>query len=348
MSGATDRPAVSAVVPVYNGRSYLERCLPALFALDGAEALEVIVVDDGSDDGSAEYAAGLGARVVPSGGCRLGPASARNVGVREARGEVLLFVDADVVVHRDVLARVREAFTEPDVVAIFGSYDEQPPHRGFSSQYMNLRHHFVHQEPADDAQTFWSGLGAVRRRAFLDVGGFDPERFPRPSIEDIELGRRLRDAGGRIRRIPTLQATHLKEWSLLEVVRTDVFARALPWARLMQQHPGAFTDLNVGLAERLKSLLAGVFWLALGLGLLGLVPLWWAALLLVGAAFANRALLAVFHARNGPWFALRALVYHQLYYVYSAAVFVYTAIEHRLGGAPVPAAPGRDAGARSD
>jgi len=328
-------PAVTAIIPVYDGLAHLEKSLPALQRAGDPAALEIIVVDDGSNDGSADYARARGVRVMSSGGRQRGPGAARNVGSAVARGEIVLFVDADVAVHPDVLAHVLPAFRESDVVAIFGAYDDRPPHRGFASQYMNLRHHYVHQDATDDAQTFWTGLGAVRRDALLAVGGFDGKRFPRPSIEDIDLGRRLREKGGRIRRLPDMQATHLKEWSLGEMVRTDVLRRALPWARLMHEFPGAFTDLNVGFAERLKAVLAGVFLLSFVLAPFGAVRLGLAAflpalVLLVAAAVANRGLLAVFYQRNGAWFALRGLLYHQVYYVYSAGVYVWAAIEHAL------------------
>ena len=71
--------------------------------------------------------------------------------------------------------------------------------------------------------TFWAGLGAIRRRAFLAAGGFDELRFPEPSIEDIELGMRLAADGAWIELDPSLQATHLKQWPLLRMLRTDLF-----------------------------------------------------------------------------------------------------------------------------
>lgn len=323
---------VSVVVPVFDGKWQLEQSLPALQRAGEGVAHELIVVDDGSTDGSADYARSLGARVMSSGGRKLGPAAARNVGAAEAAADIVLFVDADVVVHDDVLTLVLEAFARPDVVAVFGAYDDEPPYRGFASQYMNLRHYHVHQDASEEAQTFWTGLGAVRKEAFLAVEGFDAYRYPLPSIEDIDLGRRLRAAGGRILRLPGVRGTHLKEWSLAEVVRTDVLRRALPWARLMHEHPGAFTDLNVGSAERIKALIAGAFWLALAAAIGVPRALWAAGALLALAVWLNRGLFAVFRERNGMWFALRALLYHQVYYLYSAAVFVWAAVEHRLGG----------------
>ena len=92
-------------MPVYEARRFLESSLPPLLRIDDPRLLEVIVVDDGSSDGSGEFAAELGARVLASGG-RLGPSAARNVGAAEARGEVLLFVDSDVVLHDDAFERI--------------------------------------------------------------------------------------------------------------------------------------------------------------------------------------------------------------------------------------------------
>ena len=82
------------------------------------------------------------------------------------------------------------------------------------SAFRNLLHHHVHQTGAGPADTFWTGLGAVRRAAFLDIGGFDEARYPHPSVEDIDLGRRLSDAGQPILLDPTIQGTHLKAWTL--------------------------------------------------------------------------------------------------------------------------------------
>jgi GT2 family glycosyltransferase len=330
MSAHESRCTLSVVMPVYNGLRYLRKSLPPLLANRDEELLEVLVVDDGSSDGSGDFARECGARVIPSGG-RLGPAAARNVAVREARGEIALFVDADVVVHPDAVNRMIRAFPDPETVAVFGSYDDSPADRGFSSLYMNLRHHTVHQRPSENAQTFWAGLGAVRRDAFLAVGGFDAERYAIPSIEDIELGRRLREAGGRIRRLPEIQAKHLKQWSLRGVIHTDIFCRGLPWARLMMEHPGSFSDLNVQTGERLKALIALCLVLSTLAAIAGIGPIWLPAALFAAALIANRELTAVFARAGGWWLALRGLLFHQLYYLYSGAVYVFSVIQHRLG-----------------
>ncbi len=319
------------MVPVRDGRAHLAESLPALLAQTGEDLLEVLVVDDGSRDGSAELAGELGARVLRSERSS-GPAAARNRGAEAARGEVLFFVDADVVVHPDAVDWVARAMAAEDVVAVFGSYDDRPRDPCFASFYMNLRHHHIHQSAAGEAASFWAGCGAVRKNAFRGVGGFDAERFAVPSIEDIALGRRLHEAGGRILLLPDLQGTHLKRWTLWSVIHTDVFRRALPWGRLIVGEGAPGGELNTSPGERLCAMVA---W-----GVVAAALLWWAGVVpfatvvagLALAALLNRRLLALFARRGGWWFALRALLQHQLYYLYGSLVYGFCLAEHRLRG----------------
>ena len=163
----------------------------------------------------------------------LGVCAARNTGADRAGGDVLVFVDSDVEVHTDALARIRAAFADdPGLTAVFGSYDDAPP-GGTVAAFRNLLHHHVHHRGAGPASTFWSGLGAIRRDAFLAAGGFDGERFPHPSIEDVDLGARLVADGARIVLDPAIQGTHLKAWTLRSMVRTDFARRGVPWVALL-------------------------------------------------------------------------------------------------------------------
>lgn len=322
-------PTLSAIMPVYNGRGFLEQSLPPLAAmLARGELLEIVVADDGSTDGSGDFCRAHGAQVVTTGG-RKGPAEARNVASRAALGDVVWFVDADVVAHNDVAQRLQTSFADANVVAVFGSYDAAPPWPAFASQYMNLRHHAVHHRSPGEASSFWSGLGAVRREAFLASGGYDAARYLAPSIEDIELGYRLRALGGRILLVPEIQGTHLKRWTLKGVIETDIQMRALPWAKLLMERPEIPLHLNVRPSERAKAALGGGVLLSLPLAAVGVVA-WWAPVALFAlAGVVNRRLFAVFRRRNGLGFALAALAFHQLHYVYSAAAYVWCRLTHR-------------------
>ena len=328
MNGAT-KIALSVIVPVYNGEAVLGRCLAPLVAMKLDRAIdEIIVVDDGSTDASAWVAAEAGARVVRSGG-RLGPGGARNRGAEVATGNVLWFVDADVVVHPDAAQVLKEAFARTGAAAVFGTYDEFPAATNFLSQYKNLAHRHHHVRSGRDAETFWAGCGAIRAAAFSTVGGFDAARYPQPSIEDIELGLRLRQRGFAIRIEPELQSRHLKEWRLASLLRTDVVQRAVPWARLLEQHRVPAT-LNVSLGERVRALLAWAFALSAGAWLARLAPFYLPALLFVAAVAASAHLFALFHRANGLLVALGAILFHQFQYLYASAAFVAC----RLGWSP--------------
>jgi len=215
----------------------------------------VIVCDDGSEDGSGPLAASLGACVLRLDPSR-GPAAARNRGAHAAQGEILVFADADVRVHADTLSRLVSALDDPSVAAAFGSYDDAPAGPSWVSLYKNLAHHYVHQRSRDEASTFWAGCGAVRRQVFLDLGGFD-EAYRRPSIEDVELGYRLRHAGHRIRLVREAQVTHLKTWTLSSWLLSDLRDRAIPWTRLLRGGRALPLDLNFTLPDRIALALVG-------------------------------------------------------------------------------------------
>ena len=229
--------SLSIIVPVYNNSRDLKECLSAIKAASSPNT-EIIVVDDGSTDDTFSTASRFGVRTLQL-AKNSGVAAARNYGARHAQGEILFFVDADVVIPLGAVKRVIEVFEEnPALTAVFGSYDAQPRAKGTVSQYRNLLHHFVHQKGNTEASTFWAGCGAVRRRAFENIGGFDERRYRHPSIEDIELGYRLRQAGHRIFLDKSLQVTHLKQWTISSIIRTDITRRAVPWARLIGTRTG--------------------------------------------------------------------------------------------------------------
>ena len=328
------RPSISAIMPVYNAARYLPQTLPPLVAArDRGEIDEVIAVDDGSTDGSERLAAELGAEVIASGG-RLGPGGARNVAARRARGDILWFVDSDVVVTEDAPGRVREALSSPGVWAVFGSYDAAPAAQNFGSQYKNLLHHHHHQHGNPDATTFWAGCGAVRRDRFLELGGFDAARYPKPSIEDIELGFRIRARGGRIVLDRALLSKHLKCWSVPELIRVDIFQRAFPWSRLLLRSGTLADDLNVARIERLRAGLAALLALSLVASAARWAPAWAPLALLALGILANARLFRTFARARGWAFSALALVFHQIYYLYCTAVFVWCWLERRLARPP--------------
>lgn len=315
---------VAIVMPAYNAAGHLVQSLPA--ALAAADGRPVIVVDAGSTDNTVDVARQHDVQVIqlPK---RAGPAEARNIGVDNTDATVVMFIDADCVCHDDSVSRVARAFSgDPDLVALTGSYDDDPPERNFASSYMNLRHHFTHQGAAREGSTFWAGCGAVRRDAFLRVGGFDTEMFPRPMIEDIELGLRLREAGSTWLD-PELQVTHLKRWTLASVIHTDIFCRAIPWTRLIRSTGRMPNDLNLRISQRVAALFAPLALLAIVTSPLVIRlpnPVWTilGAAAVLGAFLLNLDMVRFFARRRGIVFCLGGWLFHLLHLSYSAATFV--------------------------
>jgi glycosyltransferase involved in cell wall biosynthesis len=331
---------LSIVVPVHNNPRDLRECLAAVVAESGPDT-EVLVVDDASTDETPSVALTLADRVLRR-SCNGGPAAARNHGARHARGDVLFFVDADVVLAPGAVERVRRLFAErSDVAAVFGSYDEVPRAAGLVSRYRNLLHHFVHQTGRVEASTFWAGCGAIRRDVFHAIGGFDEQRYRRPSIEDIELGHRLRRAGHRILLDKRLQGTHLKRWSLLSMIRTDIMQRAIPWSRLTLETEAIPDTLNLAWRQRLSAALVGTAGLFFALSGVKAELAVLAAGALAVVLVMNRHLYLFFLRRGGLWFALVATALHWLYFVYSAGSYVFAWLEYRFTGplAERPSAP---------
>ncbi len=246
---------------------------------------------------------------------RSGPAFARNRGAQAATAaDILVFVDSDVVIRPDTIGRIHSIFGDsPSLAAAFGSYDTNPGDPGFLSQYRNLLHHYVHQQGNEQASTFWAGLGAIRLETFQAVGGFDT-RYTVPSIEDIELGCRLTAAGHRIRLVKDLQCQHLKRWSAISMLRTDLLCRGIPWTRLLLSRRFLTNDLSLDQTARFSSLSC-----ALALASLPFVP-WFPPMLAVTSTalflllVLNRRFYGFLARTRGPWFTLRAIPWHAIFY----------------------------------
>jgi GT2 family glycosyltransferase len=340
LSLRADRPSLAVVIPAFNAAPFLKRVLPAAQEAARGRA-EVLVVDAGSPDDTAVLAEELGTRVV-----RLpvptGPSGARNAGAAAVATDVILFIDADCRAHPDVVDRVAEAFrADPELVALTGSYDEHPPERGFFSQYSNLRHHFTHQIALRENATWWAGCGAVRREAFLAVGGFDAERYPN-GMEDTELGLRLAQLGP-TRLDPKLQVTHLKRWTLRSLVETEVRRRAIPWSRLILERAQLPNDLNLRSSQRMAAAIAPLALLSLVAGPVAAVAgsgsgVLLATLLVALSVALNWGMLRAFARLRGIGFAAGAWLFHQVHLLYSGVVFAICSILHWRRARPLRSA----------
>jgi GT2 family glycosyltransferase len=298
-------PTISVIVPATGTHPTLAQCLAAIRA-SADPPDELIVVTEPAD---------------------AGPAAARNAGADRASGEVLAFVDADVAVHGDALALIRRAFAaDPSLAAIVGSYDDAPPASGAVSGFRNLLHHYVHQQAGGPMETFWAGLGAIRRREFLRVHGFDARTFRHASIEDVELGMRLAADGGRIRLEPAIQGTHLKRWTLRAMLLSDFAGRGMPWVALLLRTRRLPRHLNLGWTHRLSAAASVIGALAVARRRPAA-----AVACAISLVILNRSLYLLILRRRGPAEAVAAVGIHALHHLAAAASVLPGAISHVLG-----------------
>jgi hypothetical protein len=293
---------LSAIIPATDGPAHVQRVIAAIRAAEEPPD-ELIVVDEAP---------------LP------GPAAARNAGAARADGDILVFLDSDVVPHGDAFRRIREAFTvDASLTAIFGSYDDTPEAPGTVSAFRNLLHHFVHQQSAGIATTFWAGLGAIRKDAFAASGGFDAERYRAPSIEDIELGMRLAATGARMRLDADLRGTHLKRWTLGSMLRTDLRGRGVPWVALLAREGTTPTGLNLGWRHRLSAVAA--------ISIVGSAAARrprQAALALGALVVLNADFYALLLRRRGPADAVAGVGLHALHHLTGAAAVPLGLVEY--------------------
>jgi glycosyltransferase involved in cell wall biosynthesis len=311
---------LTIVVPVLNGGQPFQKCLDSI---QHAKRIpdELIIVIDGNDPDSVTIAQAFTHQVIINPRTR-GPAFARNLGVHQATGDIIVFLDADVTVHQDTLQKIELYFVQyPHIDALIGSYDDAPAEPNFLSQYKNLMHHYVHQTSNRQATTFWGACGAIRRDTFLQLGGFDIN-YSRPCIEDIELGYRLTAQGHLIHLVPNIQIKHHKRWTPHKLIQTDIRDRAIPWSYLILTQNHLVDDLNIDTKSRISTIIVYLLMLTFILALLippisGLVIIWVCILL-----WLNRDIYRFLYTRRGMIFLVKSLFWHWLYYLYSGLVFL--------------------------
>jgi GT2 family glycosyltransferase len=311
----------AVIVPAYNASETIVDCLEAILS-STRKPSEVIVYHDGLTDNINRIALAPDVRVITNPGAPAGPARGRNAGSRESTCDILIFVDADVIVAKGAFGLLLDEIdNDAQIWAAFGSYDHAPRVTRLTALYANLRHHWVHQNGEREAVTFWAGLGVVRREAFWAVGGFD-ETPDFSKIEDIELGTKLKREGGRIRLVPEALGTHCKDWTIAQLWRTDIFHRAVPWARLLASGACVGGHLNGATRERWSAVFA---YLSL-LSLVGCFLSVWSGLGFMFSAILylilNRGLFQLLLRRGGVRALAVGVMLHWVYHLYASAAYM--------------------------
>jgi GT2 family glycosyltransferase len=231
-AASTSNFRCSIIVPVYNGRAIIERCLDAIATQSLPQGeVEVIVVDDGSTDDTADRVEAWAQRhpnthLTLARQKNAGPAAARNHGARLAHAPLLLFTDADCAPDPDWAVSLIGAFADDNaelgVVGAKGAYltdqrDLVP--RFVQAEYEDRYDRMIGQERIDFIDTY---AAAYRRDIFLENGGFDAT-FTTASVEDQEFSFRLAQKGYRMVFVPQARVRHIHDENLAEYARRKYY-----------------------------------------------------------------------------------------------------------------------------
>ncbi len=210
---------ISVVIPMYNEQENLGKCLEAIYQ-SKYPPCEVIVVDDCSTDNSLAVAGQFPCRVIKLEE-KHGAARAKNQGAKEARGDVIFFTDADIMLEGDTLSLVAEDFANPQISGVVGLLSKDMRYSNFCSEYKNLWMHYTYARLPVYTGAFYTSAAAIRSDVFKENKGFN-ENYQGASVtEDAEFGQRLLTAGHKIYMDKRLAVRHLKHYCLIELIRTD-------------------------------------------------------------------------------------------------------------------------------
>jgi glycosyltransferase involved in cell wall biosynthesis len=307
---------VSVIVPVYNGEATIDSCLESLLQQARAAGdVEIIVVDDGSTDGTISVLSRYESVRVIRQPVNAGPAAARNRGVAEASGDIVLFTDADCTPSEDWIMEMTVPFhADARVVGAKGIYKTKQPE--LTARFVQLEYEDKYDKMRrDDAIDFIDTYSAAYRRSvFLEMGGYDC-RFPVACAEDVELSFRLAQKGYRMVFVERARVYHLHPFRWIDYLKKK-YKFAYWRAVAIRMHPSkAFRDSHTPLTQKLQIILVplsactivGAFWspALLWPGLIG-----WGAVALTMVPFLSKSIRRDwFPALCSPFFIIpRAVV----------------------------------------
>lgn len=199
---------ISVIVPAYNSQAYVGKCLEALLAQTlNQKIYEVIVVDDGSTDKTADTVKSYPVKYVYQ--KNQGPATARNRGVKEAKGDIILFTDSDCVPTGNWIEEMIKPFKSPDIAAVKGAYLTNQKEVVARLSQVEFEERFEMLKKAESIDMVDTYSAGFRKAIFVQMGGFDTT-FPVANNEDTDLSYRMSSHGYKMVFNPDAVVYHLK------------------------------------------------------------------------------------------------------------------------------------------
>jgi glycosyltransferase involved in cell wall biosynthesis len=253
---------ISVIIPTFNSVKELTKCLESLKTQTiSNENYEVIVVDDGSTDDTKNVVAKYPIKYFYQ--QNRGPAAARNQGVSNAQGEIVLFTDADCEPQPNWIEEMIKPMEDPQIVGVKGAYKTHQKELVPRLVQIEYEHRYERMKKfkyIDFIDTYSAGY---RKGIFLKYKGFD-ERYPKASVEDQEFSFRLSKDGHKMVFNPNAVVFHKHSAGLIDYLKKK-YKIAFWKAFLLKRHPGKVkTDTHTPQTLKIQMLLAlGVF---LGIG----------------------------------------------------------------------------------
>lgn len=242
-------PNISVIIPTYNRLNKLSQALASIGRIDFDENdYEVIVVDDGSTDGTCEYINDL-KKKVPFKLHYLyqknsGPSSARNNGIRNAVGKYVFIIDSDCVVAKDILKRYVKYFPDDMLGGIGGNV--LPEGNDIVSAFLDYTGAWRPVKRNGEFLYLVTANAFFQKKAIEEAGLFD-EDFRQPGGEEPELCQRMRDKGYIFKYDPDACVIHSHRTTVLKMIKM-FFIQGKGAGLLAMKHPKSWT-LNIKMAS---------------------------------------------------------------------------------------------------
>ncbi|QQR92101.1 MAG: glycosyltransferase [Candidatus Iainarchaeum archaeon] len=227
------KASASIIIPAYNAAKTIADCLDAL-KQQTISPKEIIVVDDGSKDNTSKVVATF-SNVKLTSQANAGPARARNVGAKAAKGDIIIFLDSDCVPEKNWLEEMLKPFEDAKVAGVQGAYKSKQKSIVARFDQLDIEYRYERMKRAEKLDWIGSYSAAYRRDIFLKENGFD-ESFPKASGEDAELSYRMAEKKYRLIFAPSAIVYHThpeKFWKFLDIE----YFRAYWRMRMYIKHP---------------------------------------------------------------------------------------------------------------